>query len=84
MTEYSIDHLKAAMEKGSALTLIREAVDIAEEHLPVVELHQLAASRLVEGDDALPGIHPDTPENLLFIHNISSYRISCSQSFCRS
>ena len=29
MTEYSIDHLKAAMEKGSALTLIREAVDIA-------------------------------------------------------
>lgn len=29
MTEYSVSHLKAAMDKGSALSLIRDAVDMA-------------------------------------------------------
>ena len=29
MTEYSVSHLKAAMDKGSALSLIRDAIDIA-------------------------------------------------------
>ena len=46
-----------------------EAVDIAEEHLLVVELHQLAAFRLVEGNDTVFRIYPDSPDGALrFIH----------------
>ena len=59
---YFCDLLVAVLAAG-------EAVDIAEEHLPVVELHQLAAFRLVEGDDAVFRVYPDSPNGALrFIH----------------
>ena len=45
-------------------------VDTAKEHLLTVEFQQFTALRLVEGYNTLPGIHPDTPEDLVFIHDI--------------
>ena len=45
-------------------------VDTAKEPLLTVEFQQFTALRLVEGYNTLPGIHPDTPEDLVFIHDI--------------
>ena len=53
-----------------AVLCCRVLVNTAPEQLLTVKFQHFTALRLVEGYDALPGIHPDTPEDLVFIHDI--------------